>query len=85
MNKFTGISKASSLKLSKEISKFFNVKISHMAINTWLKKILNTLIKVIKTFYLRNKDKKRIDFAKMILKKGITGRNIFLLMKRYLY
>ena len=77
-NKFTGANKASSRKLSKEIKKYFNIQVSHMTVNTWLKKILNKPIKTTKTFYMKNKDKtKRIEFAKMINEKSLSGRNIF--------
>ena len=78
-NKFTGINNASSRKVAKAIKKYFNIKISHMTINIWLKKIFkNNPIKATKTFYLKKKDKKRrIEFANMIIGKKISGRQIF--------
>ena len=77
-NKFTGINKASSRRLSKELKRYFNIVVSHSTVNSWLKKIFKSPIKATKTFLLRNKDKKRrIEFAKMILEKKISGRNIF--------
>ena len=77
-NKFTGINKASSRRLAKEIRRCFNLSVSHATINSWLKKIFKAPIKATKTFLLRNKDKKRrIDFAQMLLEKKISGRNIF--------
>ena len=77
-NRFTGVNKARSRKLSKEIKKYFNIEVSHMTVNTWLKTILKKPIKATKTFFMKYKDKtKRIEFAKMINEKGLSGRNIF--------
>ena len=77
-NKFSGINKASSRQLSKEIKKKFNIYISHGTINLWLRKLLEKPIKAKKTFYLKEKDKKRrLEFYEMIKSKNIAGKDIF--------
>jgi len=77
-NKFTGVNKASTRKLSLEINKEFNISVSHSTINIWLRKLLKKPIKAKKTFFLRKKDKRRrMEFLEMIKEKNITGQNIF--------
>jgi transposase len=77
-NKFTGIEGASSRKLASKIRKKFLIKICHSTVNNCLKKIFGKPKRATKTFYLRKKDKeKRIKFGKMIIEKGIKGKEIF--------
>ena len=77
-NQFTGINNASTRKLSQEIKRKFNIDVSHVTINFWLQKILKKPIKAKKTFYLRNKDKRRrLEFLEMIKQKNISGKDIF--------
>lgn len=77
-NKFTGINKASSRKLAREIEKVFNLNISYRTVTNWLNRVLKKPIKAKKTFLLRERDKKRrIEFAQMINDKKISGKNIF--------
>ena len=77
-NKFSGVNKASSRQLSKDIKKKFHIDISHGTINLWLKKLLKKPIKAKKTFYLREKDKiRRLEFYDMIREKNISGKDIF--------
>ena len=58
-NKFTGVDKASTRILKLELQKKFNLYISHVTINNWLRKLLHKPIKAKKTFLLREKDKNR--------------------------
>lgn len=77
-NKFSGVNKASSRRLSLKLKKTFNIDISFQQVNVWLRKILRKPIRAKKTFLLKNKDKKkRIEFGEMIIKKNIKGKNIF--------
>ena len=69
-NKFSGVNKASSRQLSKDIKKKFHIYVSHGTINLWLKKLLKKPIKAKKTFFLREDDKiNRLKFYDMIKKK----------------
>ena len=77
-NKFTGINNASTRKISSEIKKKFGIYVSHGTINLWLRKLLKKPIKAKKTFYLRQKDKKRrLEFINVIKQKKISGKDIF--------
>ena len=77
-NKFTGINKASSRRLNLEIKRKFNVSVSHVTINNWLRKLLKRPIKAKKTFFLRQKDKnRRLEFLDMIKEKNLSGKDIF--------
>ena len=77
-NKFTGIENASSRKIAKKINKKFGIQISHATANTWLNDEVGKPKKATTTFLIKKKNKqRRMDFAKMILEKKITGDQIF--------
>ena len=50
-NKFTGIDNASSRKIAALIFKKFQIKVSFVTVNNWLRKILKRPIKEKKHFY----------------------------------
>ena len=77
-NKFSGIDNASCRKLATQIERKLKVKISFVTVNNWLKKLTKRTIKVKKTFFLKDKDKKnRLKFKEMINEKKIQGKDIF--------
>ena len=76
--KFTGIEHASSRKIARRIKRKFGIQVSHVSVNSLLKKQFKKPRRANKTFYLTDLNKlQRKQFSKNIAQKGIRGDSIF--------